>query len=344
MSGLVVLAGEVWNGDSFEEGYVVLDDGIVAEFAYGPCPHVPTVRGCIMPGIVDGHTHLGDSGLRLDRRYGLEELVAPPDGLKHRYLRETPKGRLFDDMRSYHSRLVKSGVSRVIDFREGGVEGASLMREACPDSVILGRPISEEYDSVEMDAILDIADGIGIPSVSDLPRDYIDAIADHVKRRNKMLALHVSERVREDMDYVLSLDPDMLVHMVKAEDADMRKCADRDIPVAVCTTSNGYFGMVPPVKRMIDHGITVAVGTDNGMLFPSADIFDEMTAFWSVMSSQGGSKDDAFRSLIAHGRKILYGNSLIEEQTGRRADLIAFPTDSDSILEGDRPKPIRYGP
>ena len=343
-SAMTILSGEVWNGDSFEDGYVVLEDGILTEVVFGECPYRPDITGCILPGIIDGHTHVGDAGLKLDGRYGLEELVAPPDGLKHRYLRETPKEKIAADMKEYISRLISNGISRFIDFREGGIEGSRMLREACPSAVILGRPVSSEYDMNEMETLLQIADGIGIPSISDMPHGYIDSIADIVKRKKKKLAVHVSERVREDIDYVMSLEPDFIVHMVKAEDGDLKRCADEDVPIVVCTSSNQYFGATPPIKRMIDNGVEVSLGTDNAMLSPSADIFEEFSAFWSVLSSQGGSRNDAFRSLVAHGCNLLYGSSLIEAQTGRRADLIVFPADSDSVLKGECPKPIRYGP
>ena len=339
-----ILSGELWNGTAFEEGYVVLEDGIVREVGYGSCPYEPSMKGCIMPGVVDGHTHLGDSGLKLDGRYDLLELVAPPDGLKHRYLNGTPREKLVSDMGQYSSTLISNGASHLIDFREGGVDGARMLREACPKATILGRPVSKEFDPNEIVEILDIADGIGIPGPTDLPQRYIDAIADAVHRKGKILSIHASERVRDDIDKVLSIGPDFIVHMVQATDDDLRRCAEQDVPIVVCASSNTYFGMVPPIKRMIDVGVKVAMGTDNGMLSPTADMFDELSCFWHILSEQGGKPSDAYTSLIAHGCDLLYASSLIGEQTGRKADLIVFPSESDSILRGKRTGRVRYGP
>lgn len=339
-----VFSGRVWNGESFEDGFVSVEDGILKEVVYGEKADHPCMEGCILPGAVDTHTHVADSGLRIDRRYGLEELVAPPNGIKHVYLRGVPAEKLVSDMRSYSDMLIRSGVSRFIDFREGGVEGARMLRSASDRAVILGRPVSETFDPNEMDRLLDTADGVGIPSISDMDSGYVDAIADAVHRRGKMLALHVSERVREDIDRVMSLEPDLVIHMSKATDSDFRTCADRSVPISVCPTSNLYFGIVPPVGRMVDAGVDISLGTDNGMLFPSADIFEETRVLAGLFAKQGKSTDRAFSSLLACGHKVLYHDTLTVQQTGNRADIVVFPCKEEEILLAGAPMPVRCGP
>ena len=302
------------------------------------------LTGVLIPGVVDTHTHVADAGLVLDRKYGLEELVAPPNGLKHRYLRENDDSKIAQDMRGYISGLEKSGVSRFIDFREGGVKGAKLLRSISDRAVILGRPESKEYDPTEIDDILQYADGIGIPSISDMDIGYIDAVADHVHRENKMLALHVSERVREDIDKVISFEPDFIVHMTKAMDEDMRKCADNNIPVSVCPSSNLYFGMVPPVARMLDSGMDVSLGTDNGMLFPSADIMTEARCLSEILKKQENDPLLAYTVLIACGHSLLYNDSLTVDKAGKWTDFTIFPCTEDELLRGAQVPSVRYGP
>ncbi len=57
---------------------------------------------------------------------------------------------------------------------------------------------------------------------------------------------------------------------------DLQRVADAGTPVVVCPRSNLITGVgLPDVRRMIDLGITVGVGTDNVML-NSPNIFDEM--------------------------------------------------------------------
>ena len=337
-------SGRIWNGQGFEDGHLILEDGKVGDVVFGEMLRNPDYSGCIMPGIVDTHTHVADAGLRLNRKYSLEELVAPPNGLKHRYLSETDDSKIRKDMGGYISGLEASGVSRIMDFREGGIDGARLLRSVSDNAVILGRPISKEYDPNEIDGILQYADGIGLPSITDMDGKYIDAVAEHVHKKRKMLALHVSERIREDIDHVVSLEPDFIVHMVQATDSDLRKCADNGIPISVCPSSNLYFGMVPPVGRMVDAGIEMSIGTDNGMLFPSADIFDELRTMSRLLKEQGRDPMLAYAMLIAHGHKVLYKKSLTVDKTGKEADIIAFPCSEKELLQGKTEASVRYGP
>ena len=296
-------AGVLWTEDPFR-GYVCIEDGRVVRIGHGDPPPGAHKSRFIVPPVVDSHTHVGDAGLDLgDARYTLEELVAPPDGLKHRYLRSIPREKLVEDMRSYCASLKASGSCRAMDFREGGIDGVRMLREACPDAVVLGRPVSPEFDPCEIEAILREADGIGISSVSDMPMAYIEAVADAVHREGGMLALHVSERVREDIDAVLSLQPDFIVHMCEATDSDLRKAADAGIPVSVCVRSNLYFGRVPPLARMEAAGVETMVGTDNAMLFPP-DIMPEIDAFAELCCRQGCSGDMVARASV-RARKLL---------------------------------------
>ncbi len=322
------LSGYVWNGDGFEEGTVTIENGKIVDVGYGT---VSDRNMTIMPGLVDGHTHVADAGLRIDRKYTLEELVAPPNGIKHRYLKDTPKERIVSDMSDYTKRLRNNGVSRFLDFREGGYDGCSMLRGVSKDAVILGRPTSSEFDANEMDRILDISDGIGISSISDMDHGYIEGIADITHKRRKMLALHVSERIREDIDLVLSLEPDLIVHMVQATEEDVRKCADADVPIVVCASSNRYFGMTPNIRMMLEKGATVSIGTDNAMLSPSANIFDEFRVFNEILTAQGGDVSDSYKCLINGGGKLLYRQFPIEIQPGMDADMTILRSSPNGI-------------
>lgn len=319
-------AGTIWSDDPFE-GYIGIEGGIIRDIGAGPCPEVPVRIGNIAASIIDCHTHIGDAGLVLDRKYTLEELVAPPNGLKHRYLESCSEECLVEDMRSYSERLCEVATG-FIDFREGGIGGASMIRRATDKAIVMGRPLSSDFDSNEVDELLRLSDGIGIPSISDVPHAYIDSLADVTHRMGKMFAIHVSERIREDIDYVLSLEPDFIVHMCEASDEDMRKCSDADIPVVVCATSNLYFGKVPPIRRMDDAGVPLAIGTDNAMLCPP-DILKEAAVFSSVARQQGCSSEVAGKALFCGGSKCLITRSRIGWDVGDR--MVPCVLDPDAI-------------
>ncbi len=282
-------------------GHAVSENGRV-ELSEGPCKGVPDVTGVIVPSLVDAHTHCADAGAKPVPGMTLEELVAPPDGLKHRYLRETPRDVLVRDMADFGRRAEAHGIGAFIDFREGGAEGCRMAREACPSAVILGRPVSPEYDFSEVEEILSVADGIALPSISDVDRHYAEKVAEQTHRAGKAFAIHVSERVREDIDAVLSLGPAFVVHMVEATDPDLRKCADSDVPIAVCPRSNRFFGKVPPLARMKAVGNTVALGTDNAMLC-TPDLRPEAALASAIL---GGSHAWVWECVCTGGRKLLY--------------------------------------
>ncbi|MCQ2086305.1 MAG: amidohydrolase family protein [archaeon] len=342
MDNCCVLAGRIWSGDVFEDGYVTVNNGKIEDVQYGKYNGFPDFKGCIFPGIVDTHTHVADAGLKIDKRYSIEELVAPPLGLKHEYLNKTSPDKVRMSITSYINTLHKKGVSRIIDFREGGVKGSAVLRTLFPESIILGRPLSENFDVNEIDDILNHADGIGISSISDMNHGYIDAIAEEVHRRKKMLALHVSERIREDIDYVISLKPNFVVHMVHATNADIAKCVDNNISISVCPRSNLYFGVKAPVNSMINVGANVSIGTDNAMLTPDSDIFNEARIFYKLLSVTNREKGETFRSLIARGRELLNENSALEKMIGKNVDIVAIPCREEHILANGCANLVRF--
>ena len=300
--------GTIHGPSGSREGRVTVSDGHITGIAYGGSPDRSDIEADMLTGIVNGHTHCADYGLSIPAGMSLEELVAPPNGLKHRYLRESPDDVLIDSMTRFSGSSRSFGSATFVDFREGGVHGCRLLRQAEPDSIILGRPISSEFDPGEIDEILSVADGIGLSSISDMPARYIDDIADEVRSRNGILAIHVSERIREDIDVVLSLDPAFIVHMCEATDDDMLKCAEAEVPVVVCPTSNMYFGKVPPIARMQDCGVDLALGTDNGMLC-QPDMVAELRLMSSIASSQGGDAGSCWKSATVLSSKLLNGNA-----------------------------------
>jgi len=73
----------------------------------------------------------------------------------------------------------------------------------------------------------------------------------------------------------------MLVHMTHASDKQLRRCAELDIPIAICPRSNWILGVAetnktPPVKKMLEYGCRVILGTDN-VMFVQPDMFSEMS-------------------------------------------------------------------
>lgn len=303
-AGTLTVEGILMDRHGPREGWLIAEDGAVVRSGTGQAPSEPDVRGYMLADVLNMHTHCADYGLRIPKGMSLEELVAPPDGLKHRYLREAPASELTDSMRRFASDSRGYGSATFVDFREGGLQGCRLLRQAVPEAVILGRPTSPECDPQEIEDILSVADGIGISGMSDMDPSYVEEVADIVRERRKVFAIHVSERAREDIDQVLSLDPAFIVHMCEATDDDLAKCAEAEVPLVVCPTSNAYFGKVSPIARAQANGVDLAIGTDNGMLC-QPDMVSEAREFLRMAVGQGGDGDDSLRALARVSGKIL---------------------------------------
>lgn len=262
----MIVEGTVLRGREFEpvEGRVVLAEGRIDAIEEEPVDS----DSIVLPAFVNAHTHLGDSiAKEAGAGLSLEELVAPPDGLKHRLLRTASEERLVRAMRPSLRHMEATGTGTFVDFREGGIAGVEALAEASRgveiDPVVLGR---------EDPKVIEHCDGFGASGAADgeFGRERRAAAA-----AGKLFGIHAGEVGPGDINPALDLDPDFLVHMVAAEDVHLERLADSGIPVVVCPRSNAAMDVgVPPVGDLVDH-TTVALGTDNVMM-TGPSMFREM--------------------------------------------------------------------
>jgi cytosine/adenosine deaminase-related metal-dependent hydrolase len=247
---------------------IIIENGTIT--AVEETCHAPMVWIC--PAFFNAHTHLGDT-IAMDCKIkgDLESLVTPPGGLKHRILAAASHKDLVAGMHASIQGMIAGGTAGCADFREGGRKGVTALREAAEGLAfrpcIFGREGGEE-----------IADGLGISSTRDIPDS--DTLVAKAKQAGKKIALHAGERDAADVDAALALDPDLLIHCTYATKKQLRECADRQIPIAICPRSNWILGVTssahhPPVQLMQDLGCKLLLGTDNVMFVPP-DMFSEM--------------------------------------------------------------------
>jgi cytosine/adenosine deaminase-related metal-dependent hydrolase len=148
------------------------------------------------------------------------------------------------------------------------------------------------------------ADGLGIPSLSDYGADACRLLAGAARRHAKPLALHASEGTRETMEDILALGPSLLIHLSSAARADLRLVADAGVPVAVCPTSNAFFGLRPPVEALESLGVEWYLGTDNAML-GGIDPVEE--ARWVLGRFPNLPPDRAWRAITTPPWKVING-------------------------------------
>jgi cytosine/adenosine deaminase-related metal-dependent hydrolase len=311
----IILSGIIIYGDDFEplEGYLCIRDGIIVEV--GRDKVEADFEGIICPRFVNAHTHIGDPALKDPPFRTLENLVGP-GGLKHRMLAQTPRERLLEGMKRSLRDMIATGTFAFADFREGGPEGVALMQEAMNGiplvSRIMGRPMEGGVE------IHEDCWGLGISSTRDCNFGTLEDAVREARRKGQKVAIHAGESGRDDIASALSLKPDFLVHLNRASEKDLKEIANCGIPVIICPRSNLVTGTgLPDVKKMIDSGIKVGVGTDNVML-NSPNMFEEMGLICKALF-----KDDrqVFKMCTLNGAQIMgidrSAGSICEGKMGR---------------------------
>jgi len=275
--------GEILTSEGFTSGYVSIEqNGKNNEMYKGSPPEKPVATGLILPWLVNAHTHIGDSFVRkkhLELPRNVKDLVAPPDGLKYQWLKEASEQEIFEGITSSLTEMKRCGTAWFCDFREGGLIGVYQLKKALKNNqvnaMILSRPTQMNYNKEEIDTLLQNSQGIGLSSISDWEPAEIEKIAQHVRKKKKVFAVHGSEVDREDIDRLLDLHPTLLVHMRAATQADLERVNDAGIPVVLCPRSYAFFRLKINYEMMKKTGITMLLGTDNAMI-NTPDVTEEV--------------------------------------------------------------------
>jgi len=330
----LTLSGTIVYGDDFEEkeGYIVIEQGKIKEI--GDKKIEAAVEGIIIPSFVNAHTHIGDSVAKEPDFMPVEKLVGP-GGFKHKILAETAYDDLVSSMRDTIEDIFATGTQMFADFREGGVFGVKALKEAFSlaggqeklSMKIFGRPAAGT-GTKEL-GIFESVDGIGMSSVADHSQEDLKLLAEEAKRKRKMFALHAGERNVDDIKGAIELEPDFIVHLTKASRQDFNKMHDKDIAAVVCVRSNLVTGMgLPPLRQMLESGLTVGVGTDNVML-NSPNIFSEMEFISKIFHLEAR---EVLRMCTFNSAKALKEDKFVGSiEEGKKANLVVIRNDTQNM-------------
>ena len=315
----MVLEGTVLAGREFEpvEGRVVVENGVIQRVERDTV----SSDDIVLPAFVNAHTHIGDSiAKEAGAGLSLDELVAPPDGLKHRLLRDADREELVEAMARSLRFMRAGGTGAFVEFREGGVEGVEAIRDALAgidiESVVLGRGTVDAMAA---------ADGFGASGARD---GHFDRERNATREAGELFGIHAGERDPADINAALDLDPDFLVHMVHAEELHLDRVEERGTPIVVCPRSNLVTGVgAPPIGDLLER-TTVALGTDNVML-NAPSMFREME-FAAKLSDDRVTAPDVLRMATVAGADLA-GLDCGCIEADRTARLLVLDGDSDNL-------------
>ena len=124
------------------------------------------------------------------------------------------------------------------------------------------------------------------------------------------------------------LNPRLLaVHAVQATDKDISLIRKSRVPIAHCPRSNKETGVGRmDLKKFIDAGITVGLGTDSLASSPSLSMWDEMRYAYQIHRRDGITPKDLLVLATIGGAKALgLDKDIGTLERGKRADIIAVP-------------------
>ena len=260
----------------------------------------------VCPRFINAHAHIGDSIIK-DEGDGLslDEVVKPPHGIKHKALESASDDELIEAMRASMWDMYNLGISHFIDYREGGLEGVKLLKEASKDipitPIILARDSSfygedPNYHQVKIAIrkLLKHADGIGLSGFGEIDTTVAEIICEKCEKEGKISSIHVAEN--ENNQYV-SLEKtnktepqrafdagfNQIVHMTNPKNDDVNQLSKSNSSLTICPRSNGALSVgIIPLFDILKNGVKPLIGSDNIMI-NSPNLFREMEFTLKIM-------------------------------------------------------------
>lgn len=312
----------------------------------------------VVPGFVNLHTHIGDSiakDITLNR--SVDEKIHPVMGIKSRVLKNTKKSHLESFMRNTCISMLKKGITTFVDFREGGIDGAIMLRNVLREvpirGIILGRvdyyqnrneiqkntPFPLEKRN-ELKKLLKMVDGVGISGAN----ENSDSSLKTYSKVSKIRAIHSSETEesisvsktitgKSETKRAIQCKPHFLVHMTNASTDDLKLAAKNTRGIVVCPRANSSLAEgIPNIKTMQEVGCILGLGTDNVMI-NSADMFREMDFLWKVTMGNTLSRVLPINILkmATSNASVILGRKIGQIRSGFVADCIFIDKHSIDI-------------
>ncbi|OWT33757.1 chlorohydrolase [Methanobrevibacter sp. 87.7] len=271
---------------------IVIDNGKIIEIA----PEIKEGKiidctNCIVsPSFLNAHVHIGDSIIK-DEGDGLslDEMVKPPNGIKHKALENTSDEEIINDMEKSMWDMLHSGTSHFIDYREGGIKGVKLLKEASFNipikPIILGRDNSFYGEDPDLNLVkrnlrklLKFADGVGLSGFGEISTEVAELITKKCKKLGKISSIHTAESNEAQVNSInktgyteikrgIDASFDQLVHCTNARVEDISEISKSNTNIVLCPRANATLNVgIPPIDKILSQNIIPFIGSDNIML------------------------------------------------------------------------------
>ncbi|MEM0130087.1 MAG: N-ethylammeline chlorohydrolase [Thermoplasmatales archaeon] len=295
MNDLIVEGKIFYSGHMTYGKYSVLKDSFV------PDSYKTSVRGTLLKGPVNFHTHLGDSFISEEPVGNIPAIVGPA-GFKMRKLNEAGVRDIKKSMKKVIEYMKNLGTSAFFDFRESGIKG---IRSVPRFDGIHGFFLTRPSDKSEVKQLLDLSAGFGLSSISDYGEPELERLAGLAHGLGKIFAIHFSENKREDIQTLIKLKPDLIVHCIETRKDDLELIRENGIPIILTPRSNIFHGKRPDYKRIFDAGIEVLLGTDNAFIV-EPDIIEEASFLYQYQHNFSRIEPDSIISAITESpRRVM---------------------------------------
>ncbi|MGE3801143.1 MAG: amidohydrolase family protein [Candidatus Kapaibacterium sp.] len=120
------------------------------------------------------------------------------------------------------------------------------------------------------------------------------------------------------------------VHLTDARPEEIRLLASRGVKVILSPTSNLHItGLLPPVRQIVEEGMTLALGTDGRGSNPSMDVFDEARLLYQHFPDLPAGT--LLRALTSGGAEVLGFSELGRLRVGTRPGLVSAESRGGTI-------------
>ena len=325
---------------------------------YAPFDKVIECNGNIlMPGFKNAHTHnamvflrskADDDNLQdwlFNQCFPREALLKPGDiyALSKVALLEQISGGITSCLDMYFYVLEHKKAMEELGFR-GVVQGCINAAYHTDDLVKLYKEINVEDSLVKF--------SIGHHAEYTVSEDELIATEKALREVKAPFQIHLSETKKEVEDcikkrnmtpceYFDSLklweNGGVCFHCVYLTDHDIEIFKKKNIAVVTCPGSNlKLCSGIAPIKKYLDEGLLIGIGTDGPASNNSLDMFKEMTLVANLAKIQSGQSNalkamDVLKMATVNGAKILGLDKCSTLEVGNYADIIEIDLSKPSM-------------